>query len=134
MRGIYLKNINLKGFERDYSSVNDMFFKFLFIHKVFFARVCFLMIHHAWQNFAREKWRHEAAKILRGFVFVLFWNLVFICKGSQPRIYADLIRFQSRLRDSIHIIIFMKSIIPFLIYSFHVLTFAYEQEKSKNKM
>ena len=45
--------------------LNVMFFKFLFIHKTVFARVCFLMIYLAWLNFAREKWRHEVAKILR---------------------------------------------------------------------
>lgn len=27
------------------------------------------------------------------FFFVLFRNLVFLCKGSQARIYADLVRF-----------------------------------------
>ena len=30
--------------------------------------------------------------------------------------------------------ILMKSIIPFFIHSFHVLTLVYEQEKSKNNM
>ena len=95
-------------------------FKFLFIHKTFFARVCFLMIYLAWQNLAREKWRHEVAKILRGSAFVLFWYLVFMCKGCQPRIYADLLRFQSRVNDPIHIIL-MRSMIPFFIHSFWVL-------------
>ena len=38
------------------------------------------------QNFTREQWQHEVAKILRGFVLVLFWNLVFICKDSQSTI------------------------------------------------
>ena len=59
-------------------------FKFLFIHKTFFARVCFLMIHLAWQKFAREKWRHEVAKVLRGFILFLSWNLL---------------RFQSRVKN-----------------------------------
>ena len=57
-----------------------------------------LTIYLTWQIFAREKWRHEVAKILHGFGLVLFWNIVFMCKGSQPRIYADLLRFQCRAR------------------------------------
>ena len=52
-----------------------------------------------------------------------------MCKVSQIRIHADLLRFQSRVKDVIHIIIFMKSIIPFSIHSFHVLTLVYEQKK-----
>ena len=45
----------------------------------------FLMVYLTWQNFAREKWWHEVAKILRVFffLFVLFINLVFKYKGSQ---------------------------------------------------
>ena len=49
--------------------------------------------------------------------------------------YADLLRFQSGvnlLKDPIHIIIFMKSIIPFFIHSISILTLVYQQEKSKN--
>ena len=68
------------------------------------------------------------------FCFLLFWNLFFKCKSSQPRIYADLLRFQSRVTDTIHITILMKSIIPFFIRSSHVFTLVYEQEKSKNNM
>ena len=55
--------------------LNIKFFKFLFIHRTFFEQVCFLMIYLTWLNFAREKWRHEVAKNLGGFVFVLFWKL-----------------------------------------------------------
>ena len=73
-----------------YLSLNVMLFKFLFIHKIFLARVSFLMLYIAWQNFAREKWQHKVVKVLHGSVFVLFWNLVFMCKGSQARIYANL--------------------------------------------
>ena len=50
-------------------------------------------------------------------------------KGSQPRIYGNLLRFQSRIKDHTHIIIFMKSVITFLIHSFHILTLVHEQEK-----
>ena len=61
-----------------------------------------------------------------------------MCKVSQPRIYSDLLRFQSRVKDPIDIItviiILMKSIIPFFIHSFYLLTLAYEQKKSKNNM
>ena len=99
-----------------------MFFQFLSIHKTLFARVCFLLIYVTWQNFPREKWRHEVAKILRSFVFVLLWNLVSMCKGSQSRIYADLLRFQPRVNDPLHVIILMKNIIPFFNHFFHVLT------------
>ena len=97
-----------------------------------FLRVCFLIISLTWQNFGREKWQ-EVSRILNGFVFVLlFLNLVFTSKGSLPRISADLLKLQSRIKESIHIIILMKSIIPFFIHSFHVLKFFYEQGKSKN--
>ena len=57
-----------------YPHLNVIFSMFLFIHKTFFARVSFLIIYFTWENFAREKWQHEVAKILRSFVFVLFWN------------------------------------------------------------
>ena len=73
-------------------NVNVMFFKFLFIHKTFFAQVCLLMMYLTWQNFVREKWRHKVAKILRGFDFVLFSNLVFMCKVASLEsmlIYLD---------------------------------------------
>ena len=50
-----------------------------------------------------------------------------MCKGSQTKIYTDLLRFQSKVKDPIHIAILMKSIIPFFIHSFHVLTLVYEQ-------
>ena len=68
------------------------------------------------------------------FIFILFWNLVFMSKGSQPRVYADLLRFYSRVKDTILIVTLMKSMIPFFIHSFHVLTLVYEQEKSKSNM
>ena len=57
-----------------------------------------------------------------------------MCKINQPRIYVDLVRFQSRVRVLIHIIILMKSINSFFIYSFYVLTLFYQPEKSKNNM
>ena len=66
--------------------LNVMFLQFLFIHKAFSARVCF----------------YEVAKILRCFVFALVWNLVFMYKGSQPRIYADLHSFLSSIHNSTH--------------------------------
>ena len=48
------------------------------------ARLCFLMIYLTQQNFAREKWRNEVAKILRVFV-VLLLNLAYICaKAASP--------------------------------------------------
>ena len=135
LRGIYVKDINLNFFERNpvYPRFTFMFFKFLFMHKTFFAWVYFLMIYLNWQNFAREKWQHEVAKILHGFIFILFCNLVFICKGSQPRIYADLLRFQSGVKDPIHTIILMKSIIPFFTRSFHVL-FLFTNKKNQGIM
>ena len=115
--------------------INGIFIpSLLSIHKTFFGRVCFLMMHFTWQNFAREKWRHEVGKIIRSFVFVLTWILVFMYQGSQPRIYADLLGFQSRVKDPINKIKLMKSIIPFFIHSFYVLTLVYEQKKSENNM
>ena len=93
-----------------YSYLNVMLFKFFLIHKTFFARVCFSMIYLTWESFTREKWRQEVAKTLRGFVFVLFLTLVFMCKSSQPRIYTGLLRFQSRAKDpAIHIMILTES-------------------------
>ena len=68
------------------------------------------------------------AKILRGFVFV------FMYKVSQSRIFADLLRFQPRVKSPIHMIILMKSIMPFFNHSFHVLALVYEQGKPKNNM
>ena len=42
------------------------------------------MIYLTYQNFAREKWQNEVAKILRVFV-VLLLNLVYICaKAASP--------------------------------------------------
>ena len=76
------------------------------------AWLCFLMIYLTWQNLAREKWRHKVAKILHSFVFILIWKLGFMSRGSQPRIYADLLRIQSREKYHTHIIILMKSLIP----------------------
>ena len=90
-----------------------------------------VMIYLTWKNLVREKWPHEAAKILRGFVPALFWNLVFLYKGSRGRIYADLLSFKSGVKDPLHTIILMKSIIPFFIHFYHVLTLFYKQEKSK---
>ena len=58
----------------------------------------------------------------------------FILELSQPRIYADLLRFQTRVKDPkdpIHIIILVKSIIPFFIHSFHVLILVYEQRNQR---
>ena len=72
------KLFSRKGFERNGSSVSSML--------AFFARVCF----------------YEVAKILRCFVFALVWNLVFMYKGSQPRIYADLHSFQSSTHNNTH--------------------------------
>ena len=65
-----------------YPRLNVMFFKFSVIHKTFFAQVRFLKIYLTWENFTREKWQHEEVKISGGFVFALFCNLVFMCKGS----------------------------------------------------
>ena len=76
----------------------------------YFLQVCFLMIY----------------EILYGF---FFFKLNFVCKGSQPRgVYADLLRFQSRVEDSIHIIL-MKSMNPFFIPSFHVLFMNKENQR-----
>ena len=53
---------------------------------------------------------------------------------AEPRIYADLLGFQSRVKDPIHIIMLMKSIIAFFNHFFHALTLVYKLEKSKNNM
>ena len=65
-----------------YPPLNVMLFKFLFIHKTFFARVCFLMLYLTWWNFASEKWQNEVAKTLLGFI-ILFWNLDFSAKVAK---------------------------------------------------
>ena len=71
------------------------------------------MIYFTWQKLAKEKRRHKVPQILCGFVFILFQNLVFVYKVNHPRIYADLLRFESRVKvhTYIHIVIVMKSII-----------------------
>ena len=61
--------------------------------------------------------------------FTCFCVIVLMCKGSQRRIYADLLRFHSTVKEPI---ILMKSIIPFLIHSFCVLILVYGQEDSSN--
>ena len=95
-----------------YPRLTVIFFKFSFIHETFFARV-----------FARS-----------GEKFTRFCFCFIVELSSQPRIYADLLRLQSRVKDPKGIIILMKIIIPFFIYSFHVLTLAHEQERSKNSL
>ena len=77
-------------------SCSSSFYSFIkhFLHEFAFQWYTYL----TWQNFAREKWQHEVTTILCR--FVLFWNLVFMCKGSQPRIYADLLRVNSRVKDT----------------------------------
>ena len=112
--------------------LNVVFFKFSFICKTFFPRVYFLKIYVTLQNFAKEKWRQKVAKNLRGFIFYFFWNLVFMWKGSQPRIYTELLRFQLRVEDPKHIIVLMQSIIPIFIHSFHVLTLVLRTRKMKD--
>ena len=91
----------------EYLHLNVMFFMFLFIHKTFFLSLFFNDIPYL------TKRRQRKVTTRSGEDFVLFWNLVFMCKGSHPRIYADLLRFQSRVKDPIHIIILMKSIFHF---------------------
>ena len=51
-----------------------------------------LMIYFTWQNFAREKWWRSGGKFAR-FFFALYCGLFLMCKGSQTRVYADLLRF-----------------------------------------
>ena len=84
-----------------YPRLNVMFFKFLFIYKAFFARVCFSMIYLPYLAKLRQrKVTTRSDDNFMPFCFVLFWNLVFMCKGSQPRIYADLLRVNSRVKDT----------------------------------
>ena len=84
-----------------YPRLNVMFFKFLFIYKAFFARVCFSMIYLPYLTKLRQrKVTTRSDDNFMPFCFVLFWNLVFMCKGSQPRIYADLLRVNPRVKDT----------------------------------
>ena len=67
--------------------LNVMFFKFLLIHKTLFF-LCYTLPGKTWPEKSDDtKWPKLYA------ILFLFWNLVFMCKGSQPRIYADLLRF-----------------------------------------
>ena len=67
--------------------LNVMFFKFLLIHKTLFF-LCYTLPGKTWPEKSDDtKWPKLYA------ILFLFWNLVFVCKGSQPRIYADLLRF-----------------------------------------
>ena len=45
---------------------------------------------------------------LTRFCFCFILELSFYVKGSQPRIYADLLRFHSRVKDRIQITILME--------------------------
>ena len=92
-----------------YPPPNVMFFKFLFTYKTFFACFCFLKIYITWQNFAREKWRDEVAKFYV-VLFLFYVETYFLCAEVARR----------------PIIILMKSMISFFIYSFYVLTPVYE--------
>ena len=132
-----LKDINLKVSGEMipvYPCLNVMFFKVLFMQKTFFARVCFFNDIPYLAKLCQRKVMTQNGKNFTRFCFVLFWNFVFMCKGSQPKIYADLLRFQSRVKDPIHIIILMQSIILFLILSFHVFALVHKQDKPKNNM
>ena len=52
---------------------SDRVFPRLNFNPILFNTDFFSPIRHLiWKNFAREKWQHEVAKILRGFLFVLF--------------------------------------------------------------
>ena len=131
MRGTYLEDINLKISKEMtpvYSCLNVMFFKFLFICETIFVRVCILMIYLVKLCLKRvTTWRGENFQ-----QFFLFWILGFMCKGTQSRIYADLLRFQSKVKNPIHIIILTRRRIQFFTHSFHILRLVYEQEKSRN--
>ena len=93
-----------------YPPLNVIFFKFSIIHKTFFARVCF-----QWYTFPGEtsaeksddlKWQKlYTVKLATTLFLYTVLSLVFMYKGSQPRIYADLLRFQSRVKDPILIIV-----------------------------
>ena len=105
-----------------YPHLTVMFFKFLFICKEFFCARLFsndipYLAKLRQRKVTTTKWRK-----FYEFHFILFWKLVFMCEGSQPRTYTDLFRFQSRVKEPIHIIILMKSIIQVFIHTFHVLT------------
>ena len=45
---------------------------------------------------------------------------------------GDFLGFQSQMKDPIHIILLMKSTIPFFIHFFNDLTLVYEHENLKN--
>ena len=62
-----------------------MFLKFFFIHKTFFAQVCLLMIYLTWQNFPREKWRHQVAKIFTQFCFYFILKLSFYVQRQSAQ-------------------------------------------------
>ena len=67
-----------------------MFFKFLFIDKTFFCASLFLTIYVPLRNFTRENHRPEVEKILRIFIFVLFWNLIFMYKSMLTYVDSSL--------------------------------------------
>ena len=119
-----------------YPCRNVMFFKFLFIHKRFFARVCFLILIFALPGKTSvEKSDDTNWRKFHAVLFLFYFGILLLCAKiaslETMLIYVD---FQSRVKDPIHIIILMKSIISLFILSFYDLTVVYEQERSNNNM
>ena len=131
LNAIYLKDINFREIILVYPQLNVMLFKFLFSHKTFFCASLFFNDILYLVKVCQKKVTTQIAQNFTWFCFFIFLNFVFICKGSHPRSNADLLRFQSSVKDPIHLIILTKSI---FIYSFHVFALVYEQERSKNNM
>ena len=85
-----------------YPSLNLMFFKFLLILNTLFAPVYFFKYIPYLVKLCQKKVTKRSGENFTRFCFCFFWKLVFMCKVSQLRIHADLLRFQSRVKDVIH--------------------------------
>ena len=125
VRGIYLKDIILKGFERSYSSVSSPWCYTLqvFIHS--WNIFCASLFVNDMPYLAKLRQRKVTTQSGKNVILFCFCFIVeFSFYMQKPGIYADLLRFQSRVKNLIQIIL-MKRIILFFIHSYHVLTFVY---------
>ena len=103
-----------------YPHLNVMSFTFLFIYKTFFAWVVFDDIPYL-AKLCKRQVTTRCGKNFTQFCFCFILELSFYVQSKKFRIYADLLRFQSRVMDPIYIVILMRSIIPFFIHPSHVL-------------
>ena len=111
-----------------YPSLNVMFFKFLFI-QYFWVSLLFNDIPYLKKLYLRKVTTRSDKNVSRlCFCFIL---VVFMQKGSHPKSFADLIRFQPRVKDPICIIVLINNIIAAFIYSFMFLQLFMDEKNQR---